>query len=166
MKPLVLSSAVCYGINDKRVAADRLRKLFEHNLPPLEIQKTKPYRPTLDEIGEIYHLLNVCVFGEKLSMPPIKLIRFRGNWGWTIPLNELSGLNTWCEIKLVNRWYCVQWLIAILAHEMAHQYEWDVLGRHLSHGKHFFRWKKRLNKYGIPLKRQYSRRPVTKWKNI
>ena len=151
----MLSSVVQSGTKSKKKAANQLKNLFSSDLPPLIEQKNKSYRPSIDEINHIYDLLNEAIFNQRLTRPPICVIKFRGNWGWCIPQNKLTASRSWSEILLVDRWFCVQWLIIILAHEMAHQYEWDILGRKLSHGKHFFRWKKKLSKYHIPLKRQY-----------
>jgi hypothetical protein len=67
-----------------------------------------------------------------------------------------------CKIRLSDKWYCKQWLINTLAHEMAHQYQWDVYSktRHLegkypvmSHGPSFYTFRKQLAKYGLVLKR-------------
>jgi hypothetical protein len=70
-----------------------------------------------------------------------------------------------CVITLNNKWYCKQWLVMTLAHEMRHQYQWDVLsfkrlkeGKQplMSHGPSFFLFKHKLAKYGIPLRRAHS----------
>jgi len=51
--------------------------------------------------------------------------------------------------------------ISTLAHEMVHQYQWDIysnirvkrgLTRHMSHGPSFYIWRNKLSKYGIALK--------------
>ena len=69
---------------------------------------------------------------------------------------------TKCTITIQQNWFCIQWLIMVLAHEMCHQYQWDIIGKQqlkkgkfpvMSHGPSFFVRKKQLLKFGIPLKR-------------
>jgi len=130
-----------------------LKTLMNSDLPSILQQKQKLYKPTLREVQELYDLLNQNVFDSKLKRPKIILKKCRGNLGWCIPY--ANSRRRWCELILRNRWYCVQWTITILAHEMAHQWEWDILGKAPSHGKLFFIWKKKLERFGIPLKRCY-----------
>jgi hypothetical protein len=62
---------------------------------------------------------------------------------------------------LADRWYCRHWLIMAVAHEMVHQYQWDIESKRrkrqglpsiMSHGPTFFSWRDKLKKHGIPLK--------------
>jgi hypothetical protein len=80
---------------------------------------------------------------------------------FTVTSKKLSN----CTITLSNKWYCRQWLILTLAHEMCHQYQWDILSHKrisegkqpiMSHGPSFFLFKQKLNKHGIPLRRAHS----------
>lgn len=57
-------------------------------------------------------------------------------------------------------------MISILAHEMCHQYTWDIIGpereqagkeRMLSHGPTFFQFKEKLSEHGISLKISHRR---------
>jgi len=132
---------------------NKLKTVMNSELPSILQQKKKLYRPSLREVRELYDLINQNVFDGKLKRPKIVLRRCRGSLGWCIPY--ANPKRRWCEIILRNRWYCIQWTITILAHEMSHQWEWDLLCKTLSHGKHFFIWKKKLERFGIPLKRCY-----------
>ena len=75
----------------------------------------------------------------------------------------------------MDKWYCKQWLITVLAHEMCHQYQWDVQGPKrlkagkepmLSHGPSFFVFRDKLAKHGIALKNSHSRRRWFKHQNF
>ena len=132
---------------------NKLKTVMNSELPSILQQKKKLYRPSLREVRELYDLINQNVFDGKLKRPKIVLRRCRGSLGWCIPY--ANPKRRWCEIILRNRWYCIQWTITILAHEMSHQWEWDSLCKTASHGKHFFIWKKKLERFGIPLKRCY-----------
>ena len=71
--------------------------------------------------------------------------------------------STWLdEFEITQNHFCKQWLIMVLAHEMAHQYQWDVLGVKrmkkglepiMSHGPTFYIHRKKFLKHNIPLKR-------------
>jgi len=60
-----------------------------------------------------------------------------------------------------------QWFITTLAHEMCHQYQWDVQGIErrkigkepiMSHGPSFFELRDKLKKHGISLKSAHGRK--------
>jgi hypothetical protein len=64
------------------------------------------------------------------------------------------------EIKLSDKWYCAQWMVAVLAHEMVHQYQWEILGKNMegrikwyvmNHGPSFYEWRDAMAEYQIPL---------------
>jgi hypothetical protein len=83
---------------------------------------------------------------------------------WGLCLGYYDDNNT-VKIRLSNDLYCAHWMILILAHEMAHQYQWEVEGPKrkaskkaplISHGPSFFIFKDKLKAYGIPLKTLYS----------
>jgi hypothetical protein len=59
----------------------------------------------------------------------------------------------------------MQWFVMILAHEMAHQYQWEFHSIErlknnravlLSHGKTFFEYKNKMAEFDIPLKSTYN----------
>ena len=67
----------------------------------------------------------------------------------------------------MDKWFCRQWLITTLAHEMCHQYQWDIEGekrlkegkdRLMSHGPTFFQFRDKLKKHGISLKNAHGQR--------
>jgi hypothetical protein len=67
----------------------------------------------------------------------------------------------------MDKWYSRQWLITVLAHEMCHQYQWDVQGLErlkkgkepiMSHGPSFFVFRDKLKEHGIALKSAHSKR--------
>ena len=62
---------------------------------------------------------------------------------------------------LSDKWFCRQWFVDTLAHEMAHQYQWDVDGVKrikegckplMSHGPSFFKHRDNMEKHGLYLK--------------
>jgi hypothetical protein len=69
----------------------------------------------------------------------------------------------------MDKWFCAQWAVTVIAHEMVHQHQWDIEGPKrwrkgkdflMSHGPTFFRFRDKLEKYGISLKTAHSQR---KW---
>lgn len=146
-----------------------LSKLMREPLPSIGYQKRLSYRTNQAEVIELYKIINQACFNNKLNMPEIEVTpRCRKYWGMcygatTMPTKSKSH----CKIRMMDKWYCRQWLITILAHEMCHQYQWDVEGLKrlyrgkepiMSHGPSFFIFRDKLKKYGICLKSAHSRR--------
>jgi hypothetical protein len=86
-----------------------------------------------------------------------------------------SKAKSFCKIRLMDKWYCKQWLITVLAHEMCHQYQWDIQGMErlkrgkqplMSHGPSFFVFRDKLKNYGISLKSAHSKRKWFWYQNL
>lgn len=135
-------------------------------LPPISFQRRKGYRPTLREVKHIYKLLNKYVFDNKLVMPPIEIGICRTYWGICAGQHRPTKRGTYCRIRLMDKWFCVQWLVTTIAHEMVHQYEWDVLGKKMTHRQSFFMWKERLNKFNIDLKTYHGQKKWFKYQDF
>jgi hypothetical protein len=142
----------------------KLLQLMSEPLPSIGLQKKLSYRPTKREVKKLYNIINEEIFNNEL--PPAHLevkSHCRGYWG----LCMSTGFNpkkksSQCKIRLTDRWYCKQWLIDTLAHEMVHQYQWDIYSKEravegkepiMSHGPSFYKFRKQLAEYGIVLKR-------------
>ncbi len=142
----------------------KLLQLMSEPLPNIGLQKKLSYRPTKKEVKNLYNIINEEIFNNEL--PPARLevkSHCRGYWG----LCMAQGFNpkkksSQCKIRLSDRWYCKQWLIDTLAHEMVHQYQWDIYSKEravegkepiMSHGPSFYKFRKQLAEYGIVLKR-------------
>ena len=144
-----------------------LLDLMSEDLPNRTFQRKMQYLANIREVKALYRLLNKEIFNDRLIMPKIYIkSRLKGSWGECYgadtPFNQAKSR---CSITLADRWYCKQWLVMTLAHEMCHQYEWDILSKTrvqhglpsiMSHGPTFFRWKKKLQTKGIPLKKWYD----------
>jgi hypothetical protein len=145
-----------------------IRRLMSEPLPPKTAQRRLPYRPKLEEVEYTYQILNKYVFDNALKKPPIRQGILQNAWGICCGLEHpKEGYRSYCEIKISDKWYCVQWMISTLAHEMCHQYQWDIYGPEraemgkdwlMSHGPTFLEHRDRLQEYGIPLKVSFSRR--------
>jgi len=141
-----------------------LKALMGQDLPNLTFQRKLCYITNIREVKALYRLINKEIFNNRLIMPKIYVrSRLRGTWGECqgidLPYNNNKSR---CIITLADRWYCRQWLITAIAHEMCHQFEWDIISKRrekeglppiMSHGPTFFRWREKLNKKGIPLKK-------------
>jgi hypothetical protein len=147
-----------------------LKQLMTEPLPPRFRQRQLCFRPTLEQVNETYDLLNQYIFDNKLIRPPITLKQTKKCWGTCIGKPTFDEqTQSYCAIELSNKWFSQQWMVTILAHEMAHQFQWDFLGPLraeagksflMSHGPSFFLFKKKLAQHLIPLKVSHSKR---KW---
>jgi len=150
---------------------------MESPLPSIGQQKRLSYRTNINEVTRLYKMLNWYIFDNALSMPTLEVVpRCRKYWGmcygsYDAPIRNRSS----CKIRLMDKWYCKQWLVAVLAHEMCHQYQWDIQGLErrkvgkdpiMSHGPSFFVFRDRLKKHGISLKGAHSRRKWFLYQNL
>ena len=152
-----------------------LLKMMQEPLPSITFQKRKLYRPDIDEVNYIYNKVNKYVFNNELARPPITLGHYKGFWGECTGHDEFTNRGTYCTIKISKSWFCLQWLVTTIAHEMAHQYEWDILGdwhehngqdRRMTHRQAFFTHKAIMAKYGISLKTAHSQRKWFKYQDF
>jgi len=158
----------------------RLLRLMETELPRVSEQKRLLYRTTISEVKYYFNIINEDIFRGRLMIPEIIVTpRCRGYWGicqakYLLPDLENKHISN-CAIKLMDKWYCKQWLITTLAHEMCHQYQWDIEGPKrmrmglepiMSHGPSFFKHRDRLANHGIPLRRAHRMRHWLKHQNL
>ena len=154
-----------------------IANLMLEELPPITYQKRLYYRTDHAEVVVLYKMLNRLIFNNKLIMPEIEVMpRCRKYWGMCFAtINMPTKTESFCKIRLMDKWYCKQWLIAVLAHEMCHQYQWDVQGVQrlnegkqpiMSHGPSFFVFRDKLAKHGISLKSAHSRKRWFKHQNL
>ena len=138
----------------------QLRRLLETPLPSISQQRRKPYRPDEQEINRIYSLINRAIFDGQMRRPRIVTGREVNALGWCIGMRPPTRTRSGCVIRLTDKWFSVHWLIFVMAHEMCHQYQWDILGPQrqaqglqpmMSHGPSFLMHRKRLAEIGVPL---------------
>lgn len=153
-------------------AQNQLIEWMKEDLPNITNQKKYIFRPTKREINKTYNILNLALYDGKLIRPKIKTTA-RG-WYWGLcqviisPPKKYKSKSS-CEILLSNKWFCRQWFIDTLAHEMAHQYQWDIDGPIrlqqgkeplMSHGPSFFKHKCKIDQFGLNLKVTHR---IKKW---
>ena len=154
-----------------------LTELMRQELPPIAYQKRLLYRTDHNEVVMLYRLINKTIFDNKLKMPEIEVMaRCRKYWGMCYGSYDTPTKNkSSCKIRMMDKWYCRQWLITVLAHEMCHQYQWDVQGIErrkigkdpiMSHGPSFFVFRDKMKKHGISLKSAHGRKRWFKHQNF
>jgi SprT-like family len=134
-------------------------------LPSITYQRRKLFRPGPAEIVYTYDIINKHLFHNKLRRPDITVGRVNRAWGvcqwhW---VEQDSG--SYCDLWIADKWYCPQWFVNTLAHEMVHQWQWDInrwehidyYGRDIhqnsgGHGPSFFAWRDEFEYYGLNLK--------------
>lgn len=142
-----------------------LRRIMTAELPSLTYQRRKLFRPSPQDVVYAYDLINRQVFKNQLYRPDIKMGRVGKAWGscqwhWA---EQRTG--SYCDMWVADKWFCPQWFMNVLAHEMVHQWQWDVyrwdyqdyFGRDPNtdssgHGPSFFAWREEFDYYGLNLK--------------
>lgn len=146
-------------------------------LPCVSEQKRLPYRPEPCEVDSLYRVINRNIFDNQLTQPPMYIGQLKRAWGrclWLPTRQRRSSWGkpgTWCMIELNDKYISPQWFCATLAHEMVHQWQWDIyrwqhrktFGREMfldsgAHGPSFHVWRDALADWGIPLKLAHSQK--------
>lgn len=155
-----------------------IRSLMAAPLPSITYQRRKQFRPNEMDVLYAYNILNRYVFDGVLTRPQITLGGIRKCWGTCQWLTNEQHNGSWCAIKLVPNWFCQQWFINTLAHEMVHQYQWDIHrwdleeeGRHIymdsgAHGPSFYAFRDRFAHYGLNLKISFGQKRWFKHQNF
>lgn len=147
-----------------------IRAIMSEPLPSITYQRRKSFRPNNADITYAYNIINRYVFDGSLRQPQIEQSTIRSAWGYCNWLNKEQN-GTSCSIKLMDKWFCPQWFMNTLAHEMVHQYQWDIYrwehldyyGRPMyeksgAHGPSFYAWRDRFEYYGLNLKISFGQR--------
>lgn len=142
-----------------------LRRIMECELPSITSQRRKEFRPGPAEITYAYNLINRNVFRNQLEKPIIRTGRLNRAWGQCQWHWKEQRHGTYCDLWLADKWFCPQWFMNVLAHEMVHQWQWDVyrwdyqdhFGRDMKHqgsghGPSFYQWREEFEYYGLNLK--------------
>ena len=147
-----------------------IRAMMSEPLPSITYQRRKSFRPSDADIIYAYNIINRYVFDGVLVQPQLDKGILRKAWGYCSWLDEKQN-GTWCRIKLMDKWFCPQWFLNTLAHEMVHQYQWDIYRwEHLgyygkpmyensgAHGPSFYMWRDRFEYYGLNLKVSFGQK--------
>jgi SprT-like family len=142
-----------------------IRSIMATPLPSITYQRRKLFRPSYEDINYAYNIINRYVFDNQLRKPFIEQKSTHKAWGWCKWEDQEQQNGSWCHIRLSDKWFCQQWFMNTLAHEMVHQYQWDYYrwdhleeyGRQMNvysggHGPSFYMWRDRFEHYGLNLK--------------
>ena len=148
-----------------------IRSMMLVPLPSITYQRKKLFRPTNEDVIYAYTIINRYVFDNALKRPEITLGIIQKAWGvcsWE-PVEQGNGSS--CTIRLMDKWFCQQWFVNTLAHEMVHQHQWDVYRwEHLNqhgkpmfegsgaHGPSFYAFRERFEYYGLNLKIHFGQK--------
>ncbi len=148
-----------------------IREIMAQPLPGITYQRRKSFRPTDGYVYYTYSLLNRYIFDNKLIRPKITQGRLIKCWGICEWFDEQQRPGTYCAITVSDKWFCEQWFVNTLAHEMVHQYQWDIyrwehidcFGKDIyqnsgGHGPSFYQWRDRFADYGLKLKVSFGQR--------
>lgn len=145
-----------------------IRAIMESSLPSITYQRRKLFRPDYADINYAYNIINRYCFDNQLRKPEIVQRQLKGVWGFCQWELEEQTNGSHCSINLVDKWFCPQWFVQTLAHEMAHQYQWDIhRWEHYNgnmptdsggHGPSFFMWRERFAHYGLDLKTAHGQK--------
>jgi len=145
-----------------------LSELMDLPLPSVTEQKRLPFRPSKYFLNHAYELINYEVFGDYMYRPKLELqSNCQKYWGMCMGHVRPSISGSYCTIRMMDKWFCPQWFITTLAHEMVHQYQWDIIGPEredagkdwlMSHGPSFYQFREDLEWHNISLKVSHSQR--------
>lgn len=154
-----------------------IRSIMEAPLPSLSYQKRLGFRPSQADLEYAYKMINRHCFDNQLSRPVLEMGTVRKAWGYCVWETSKQSNDSYCRIRLMDKWFCPQWFINTLAHEMVHQYQWDIdrwarydrgLTKDIqgSHGPSFFAHRERLAHYGLKLKTAHRMKKWLKYQDF
>ena len=142
-----------------------IRAIMEADLPSITYQRRKLFRPTHEDALYAYKIINRYVFDNELRRPVIEIAQTKKCWGYCQWQRHHVWNGSWTTIRLNDKWFCPQWFMNTLAHEMVHQYQWDVYRWEYGlpensggHGPSFFAWRDIFDYYGLTLKTSFGQR--------
>jgi hypothetical protein len=143
-----------------------IRKLMEQPLPGITYQRRLQFRPTYKDIDYVYDICNHYLFDNRLKRPYIEQGIRRQTWGFCRWDDVKQDSGSYCKIYLSDKWFCPQWFVQTLSHEMVHQYQWDIMrfegytihAESGCHGPSFFEFRDLFDYYGLNLKTSHGRR--------
>ncbi len=145
-----------------------LRELMVLPLPTRSQQKRLIFRPSKQLVHHVYELINYEVFDNTLIKPRLDIVpRCQKYWGMCTGNIHKDYTGSYCQIRMMDKWFCMQWMVTTLAHEMVHQWQWDINGPEreengkdwlMSHGPSFYAHRDNLAESNISLKTAHSQR--------
>lgn len=142
-----------------------IRRMMEAPLPSITEQRYKVFRPNELDIIYAYNTINRHVFKNQLRRPDIRTGRVNRAWGECAWHWDEQASGSYCDLWVADKWFCQQWFLNVLAHEMVHQWQWDIYrwehqeiyGRDPNtqtsgHGPSFHCWRDEFEYYGLNLK--------------
>ena len=145
-----------------------IRAIMETPLPGITYQRRLQFRPSYADINYAYNICNRYLFDNRLRKPIIQQGSRRQTWGFCQWENDYDHTGSYTTISLMDKWFCPQWFIQTLAHEMVHQYQWDIhrfeyhngkMDKNSgAHGPDFFMFRERFDHYGLYLKQWYGQK--------
>jgi len=120
-----------------------------------KLGRNAPLVVTTQMVEDIYDAINSAVFSNMLTRPKIVVRDYskKNMWGECEGWQRGSrwGPHYTVVIRIEKQFPNLKKLIAAIAHEMVHQYEWDYHGV-MTHGTStFFAWEEKLRSKGIRL---------------
>lgn len=156
-----------------------IRSIMEATLPSRTYQRRRQFRPNQADLIYAYQTINRYVFDNQLRRPVLELGQTQRCWAYCAWHNEPQYNGSYCRVKLNATWFCPQWFIQTLAHEMVHQWQWDVYRwQHIDeygrnpynnsggHGPSFFAWRNQFAHYGLTLKTAFGQRRWFKYQDF
>ena len=143
----------------------KLAQILDAPCPSKSHYRSMPYRPDDKEIGSVFTAINNDIFGGILRQPTIRVSRVKKTWGWCQGDYERRCGQDWpCikEIIVYPMYPSIHMFVAILGHEMVHQWQWTInsierlaMGKKplMSHGPTFYQWRNAFEDRGLPLAR-------------
>jgi hypothetical protein len=156
-----------------------IRAIMAQPLPSITYQRLKSFRPSYADINYAYNLINKYVFDGVLDKPKITQRTIHKAWGFCSWELKQQPTGSWTQIHIYNKWFCPQWFMNTLAHEMVHQYQWDIYrwehldyyGRPMfegsgAHGPSFYMFCDRFEQYDLCLKRSFGQKRWFKYQDF
>lgn len=139
-------------MSNKRVNVRKSKLAKAMNCEKAADRKNR-YYPNQEEAKRWHRIINREIFdGQLVNDIEIEVRRRHGCFGEYTGENDRKKEVFYTLSISLNNWFLSKkHFIECIVHEMVHQYQWERLNE-LTHGKSFFAWQNKLQKYGMVLK--------------
>ena len=135
------------------------RAYFRKYLTRVDEELDKFY-PSPRQVARAHTIINKCIFDSVLRKPRLIIKYIPDAWGVCnaeLDDNTLPYYAPRCTSIMLNcSFRSKRHFIEVLAHEMVHQYQVEMLNR-IDHGQSFWAWREKFKRYNLKLRISYPR---------
>ena len=124
-----------------------------HLIKRLHKKKEKKFIPTKYHVKKWFDIINMYIFNFQLT--PFDKIKIKNmkNW-WACVVYDADDSHAPMHLHINKSYPSLLHFVTILAHEMVHKWQIQIINDNGNHNKHFYSWRPLFKKNGLKLNRK------------